>query len=721
MPAVDAKRYRHEIPIPDPATITSIRIDPGDKPGMYYIHKVYVLQRELSNASLHDQHLAEKAEIVTTAGSSEWWLKTARQGAQRILRRPARYLWRHMPLTPKAKNKFKSVLFSRFPSIFAGSRPYDDWRKELDRGVTSSFGLPTLKVQQAGLMNPSPLTVPRLVGRGVGNYHSEPSHFLDISVVTYNSSTWLDQFFESLLQQEYPLRRISLYITDNSSTDDTHARLKKFIAENADRFRAIQLDEMPNRGFGAGHNHNISQGFSPFVLVTNVDLRFEKESIALAMEAASQYPAAVAAFEFRQKPYEHPKYYHPITLETAWCSNACVLFRREALETVGGYDETIFMYGEDVEISYRLRSSGYHLQYCPVAVVWHYCYQHENQIKPLQFRESLFANTLIRIRYGTTCDILEIPFMYFRLFKSPVTVPNQRKLALRALGEVMYRLPQIAFSRKSLKQQMGFIGWDYEIARHGAFFTARALISAATPKVSIVTRTCEGRIGWLKQSMASVLNQTYPNIELVVVEDGTNNATALIEDIRSKTGMQIVYVPAPKVGRVRAGNLGLASATGEWLIFLDDDDALFADHVETLMGEALANPHVDGVYSLAWEVQTHVCSLDPLVYEEKHFVLNGSHVRKFNRETLAQCNYIPIQCVMFHRRLYEAYGGFDENLALLEDWNLWYKYTRRNEFLFVEKITSIYRTPTDPQERALRQTQLDAAYPIAVARNMLVE
>ena len=60
----------------------------------------------------------------------------------------------------------------------------------------------------------------------------------------------------------------------------------------------------------------------------------------------------------RQIPYEHPKAYDPVTLDTPWVSGAATLFRREAFEAVGGFDDAIFMYGEDVDLSWRLRARG---------------------------------------------------------------------------------------------------------------------------------------------------------------------------------------------------------------------------------------------------------------------------------------------------------------------------------------------------------------------------
>ena len=205
---------------------------------------------------------------------------------------------------------------------------------------------------------------------------------IDLSAVTYNSVQWIDRFIESLLDQDYPLCRINLFIRDNGSSDDTVARCKSVAERCAGRFHSVVITEGENLGFGYGHNRNLKQGTAAYFMVANLDLEFAAGSISQIVSTAEQDDAAVASWEFRQKPYEHPKYYHPVSLETNWSSSACILFRRSALVEVGGYEERIFMYGEDVELSYRLRDHGYKLKYCPRAVCWHYTYAHANQLKP---------------------------------------------------------------------------------------------------------------------------------------------------------------------------------------------------------------------------------------------------------------------------------------------------------------------------------------------------
>ena len=245
--------------------------------------------------------------------------------------------------------------------------------------------------------------------------------------------------------------------------------------------------------------------------------------------------------------------------------------------------------------------------------------------------------------------------------------------------------------------------------------------------VSVLMRTMPGRSGKLKEAMASVAQQTYAHmggpIELVVVEDGgqgVESAKAAVDALRSSGVVaKVVYVPLPKSGRCVAGNKALEAATGQLCCFLDDDDLFYADHLEVLVEEWLKQPQLGGVYALGYEVRTHVLSEEPWVYENvMHSLI---HRQPFSRPTLWHHNYFPIQTVLFQRSLFEAYGGFDLDLENLEDWNLWVRYSLKNDFKLVPKVTSIYRVPDQLEKALQRQSVLDDYYAKAKAKHDLLK
>jgi GT2 family glycosyltransferase len=540
--------------------------------------------------------------------------------------------------------------------------------------------------------------------------------FLDISVVTYNSSKWMERFIQSLLSQKLPLSQISLYFRDNGSTDPTVQTLNDIKAKFGSQFKSIEVTQGENIGYGAGHNTNFARCQNKFVLVTNVDLEFEADTLPTLLQVASQDPENIASWECRQKPYEHPKDYHPVTGETLWSSSACVLFRLSAIRHVGMYEQALFMYGEDVELSYRLRDRGFKLKYVPMASVWHHTYEEVAQVKPMQFLGSTLANVLLRCRYGTREEITQGFAMFLGLFALRPQFPGQRRRLVGQLFKLLWLAPKFLQTRKLSQEHFPLRMWDYDMAREGAFYPFPEKTPLHKPLVSVLVRTMPGCGGRLKEAVASIAAQTYQAIHLVVVEDGGQTAQAQLDDIKASGRFQeVTYQPLPKSGRCLAGNAALAAAKGELVCFLDDDDLFYADHLEVLVNAWSEKPELGAVYGLAYEVRTEIISQDPWIYKD---VMHSLMFRQpFSRTLLWHHNFMPIQTVLFQRKLYEEYGGFDPELDNLEDWNLWVRYSLKHDFLMVPKVTSLYRVPASVDKALQRQAVLDDYYSKAQAKH----
>lgn len=545
---------------------------------------------------------------------------------------------------------------------------------------------------------------------------SIPEHKLpaiDLSIVTHNSSRWIPAFLETLKELDYPADKLSLYFVDNASTDNTVELLESFKSSSTHDYHDVNVLKQGNLGFGCGHDAAIQQGKNAFVLITNVDLTFNPDTLRKAVQRAYFDDEDVASWELRQKPYEHPKYCDPVTLETNWSSHACILFRRSAYEKTGGYEPRIFMYGEDVELSYRFRSLGYKLRYVPNAVVWHYSYSEASEVKPVQFKGSTLANAYLRLRYGNIYDIAAIIPLQLALISRGGGYTGSRRAILENWVKLAKNLPYFLKTRADRNTaHYPFRAFDYELTREGAFTELTALPEPC-PLVSVVTRSHGKDESQLKECIASVLNQTYPKIEHVIVEDGGNHKAGLIQSVKEQYGSDISlqYYPLDKVGRSAAGNIGLSKASGEYLMFLDEDDLLLPDHVETLVTTILNGDSLDAAYSLAWDTHTDDVTIEGKTsYKELVHETLPIFYQEFDRTVLNHHNYFPIQSVLFHRSIFEKHGGFDESMTYLEDWDLWKRYAQDAEFKFLKKTTSMFHTPFSLKERIDRHLTLDAAY-----------
>ncbi|WP_442594929.1 glycosyltransferase family 2 protein [Parapusillimonas sp. JC17] len=612
----------------------------------------------------------------------------------------------------KVRRKAVQVLrpvYARFAVLHKVRHKLAYWKAEAVRDIKEKWYSPDNLRAMQDLSNRRFLLQPGMAQakRADGDWPE-----IDVSVVSYNSERWIGQFVGSLQAQRYPLWRIHLRFVDHGSQDGTVDQIRSWMQEAETQFASVSLIEQENLGFGAGHDRAIREGKSDYCLVTNLDLEFSPDALIEVVSAALRDQAGeVASWELRQVPFEHPKYYDPVTLETNWSSHACILLRRSAYEKVTGYEPRLFMYAEDVELSYRFRSYGYALKYVPRAVVHHYTYQSAGEVKPMQFTGSTIGNVYLRVRYGSKADRMAGLALYSSLFMMPALFPGARKALLQNAGKLMGNWRHFSRGKGDARASFPFRAMDYEFRRDGAFWEVEPVSPSQAPLVSIVTRTYRGRGMFLRQAMQSVFNQAYPNIELIVVEDGGDTQKAVVDAMSAHAppGFQVRFLPQPKLGRSAAGNAGLAAATGQYLMFLDDDDLLFADHVETLVTALRRRPEASAAYALAVEVHTDLDKENDR-YVETEF--NTPHVffQEWDYEVMTDHNFIPIQAILFKRELYEQRGGFDVELDQLEDWNLWLRYGHGQQFTYVAKTTSLFRSPADFQTRSARALLLHEAY-----------
>jgi glycosyltransferase involved in cell wall biosynthesis len=213
--------------------------------------------------------------------------------------------------------------------------------------------------------------------------------------------------------------------------------------------------------------------------------------------------------------------------------------------------------------------------------------------------------------------------------------------------------------------------------------------------------------------MQTVFNQSYPSIELLVIQDGGDGLASLVEQLSQKAcHVQVRFLSQAPLGRSFAGNLGLQHARGQLLMFLDDDDLLLGDHIETLATPLWQDPRLSACYARAIEVFTAYPTGFESYQELAHRIYSGQPP-VWDYDVLLQRNFIPIQSILFRRSLCEELGGFDTSLDQLEDWNLWLRYGHERLFMFMPKITSLFRTPANWRIRSKRHSQFFVARALA--------
>ncbi|PZU46373.1 MAG: glycosyltransferase family 2 protein [Microbacterium sp.] len=149
--------------------------------------------------------------------------------------------------------------------------------------------------------------------------------------------------------------------------DEDLATLRESALEHGGEFSYEHFGA--NLGSAAGHNRLASSGTSDHIVFLNPDARVAPDCFVALIGSLR---TSVGLVEARQIPLDHPKEYEEYTGDTSWASTACALTTRQLFESVEGFDsQTFFLYGDDVDYSWRVRLAGYRVVFEPGARVFH--------------------------------------------------------------------------------------------------------------------------------------------------------------------------------------------------------------------------------------------------------------------------------------------------------------------------------------------------------------
>ena len=195
--------------------------------------------------------------------------------------------------------------------------------------------------------------------------------------------------------------------------------------------------------------------------------------------------------------------------------------------------------------------------------------------------------------------------------------------------------------------------------------------------VSIICRTI-GREE-LSQALDSIAEQTYANIEIVLVNSAQQDLS-IFDPERYKA---VVVNPEKQLSRSQAANAGLDTASGKYLMFLDDDDWIAESHVEILLTAVEISKDCNAAYSSTVKTQADGTATQYVFDTDYDSLL------------LMQDNYIPIHSVLFSRGLVEQGCHFDESFDIYEDWDFWLQISQHTDFIHIDKQTAFYRAGGD--------------------------
>ncbi len=233
----------------------------------------------------------------------------------------------------------------------------------------------------------------------VGAIHELPLPKIAVVTVLWKSAEFMSALFEGLASLDYPRDRVEIHFVDNNPGDGSADTVKRLADEYGDRIPKVTLHNPGwNSGFAGGNNFVMRLAIEqhiPYVFCLNHDATFEpgalKEAVAVAesdpmigsvqsLLVLAQNPDEVNSrgnaihylgmgyclgyHESRKSQVESPK-------SIAYASGAAVLYPTRILKEVGLFDETLWLYHEDLDLGWRILLAGYRNVLAPKSVVRH--------------------------------------------------------------------------------------------------------------------------------------------------------------------------------------------------------------------------------------------------------------------------------------------------------------------------------------------------------------
>jgi glycosyltransferase involved in cell wall biosynthesis len=198
-------------------------------------------------------------------------------------------------------------------------------------------------------------------------------------------------------------------------------------------------------------------------------------------------------------------------------------------------------------------------------------------------------------------------------------------------------------------------------------------------EVSVVIPTYNSA-AYLADAVDSVLNQTFTDFEIIVIDDGSTDDT---ESVMGRYGDRVRYIRQANGGVAAARNRGIEESRGRYVAFLDSDDTWFPSKLERQLEALRKDPEYRACYGAFTAVRS---DLTPL-HES-----GGNRAGSTLEDLLLRGNIIGSICtVMCERTMFEETGGFDPSLSQCADWDMWVRLAALTEFLYLDVPLVTYR------------------------------
>lgn len=571
---------------------------------------------------------------------------------------------------------------------------------------------------------------------------------MKISVVIpcYNAEDWLGQAIGSLLEQTRPPDEI--IVVDDGSTDGSRKVAERFGDHVGPHVKVV------TRRSGSApetRNHGASLATGDAIMFLDADDVLGPETLEALADEIRRHPGSVAACPWYRLEriagswVERPPTCAPLRagqdyldgwLRGWYHPTSSVLWSRTAFDRAGGWDPRAKGPNDDGDLMMRALVRGVPLHVTSrgaayyrrlpdgadsvsgarltreglrsrIGVVWRTARALARQGRLDRYRASV-DESLATISAGCgagqrdlarRCALLRERYGRPR-WRRRVVAWRRRLLSLgRRIGRRVRALVRWREAKgASVEPQRREIRYGLEAARRMTHDTERDegappenSRSAGSPAVSVIIPTYQ-RAHLLPRTLDSVLRQTFQDLEVLVVDDGSTDRTP--EIVEDYDDARVRYLPQPRNAGVSAArNRGLQGARGRMIAFLDSDDEWMPEKLERQVRRLeAAGPDVGLVYCGVEDVD------DRGVVQVHRPVFRGRLQRELLLENVLHGGG---SSVLLRGEAVQAVGLFDDTLPAIEDWDYWLRVARLYRIDFVEEPLVRYHDVTVDGRKSL--------------------
>lgn len=203
---------------------------------------------------------------------------------------------------------------------------------------------------------------------------------------------------------------------------------------------------------------------------------------------------------------------------------------------------------------------------------------------------------------------------------------------------------------------------------------------------------------YVRKAVESVVRQTFADWELIVVDDGSDDGGA--ELVKAFSDTRIRMIRQENMGVSMARNNGVAVAQSDYLCFLDADDWWDNGYLEALHGLIARHPDT-GIYSTVYYLVKNGQQYQAPIGVAADFTEGIIDYCSVYAKTLCMPVFIGATCVP--RRIFDEQQGFNRQLSLGEDFDLWLRIAQKHPVVLLNQPLAYYNQDGDPRHRAIHR------------------